>query len=37
LSSATDRGGHVDFDLIAGRYIDGVTPTSLTAGAIMRF
>lgn len=33
----TPGGGHVDFDLIAGRYIDGVTPTSLTAGMIVRF
>lgn len=33
----TPGGGHVDFDLIAGRYIDGVTPTSLTAGVIVRF
>lgn len=33
----TPGGGNVDFDLIAGRYIDGVTPTSLTAGVIMRF
>jgi hypothetical protein len=33
----TPGGGKVDFDLIAGRYVDGVTPTSLTAGAILRF
>lgn len=33
----TPGAGHVDFDLIAGRYIDGVTPTSLTAGVIVRF
>jgi hypothetical protein len=33
----TPGGGNVDFDLIAGRYIDGVTPTSLTAGVIARF
>jgi hypothetical protein len=33
----TPGGGNVDFDLIAGRYVDGVTPTSLTAGAILRF
>jgi len=33
----TPGGGQVDFDLIAGRYIDGVTPTSLTAGVIVRF
>lgn len=33
----TPGGGHVDFDLIAGRYIDGMTPTSLTAGVIVRF
>lgn len=33
----TPGSGHVDFDLIAGRYIDGVTPTSLTAGVIVRF
>lgn len=33
----TPGGGHVDFDLIAGRYIDGTTPTSLTAGVIARF
>lgn len=33
----TPGGGNVDFDLIAGRYIDGVTPTSLTAGVIVRF
>lgn len=33
----TPGGGNVDFDLIAGRYIDGVTPTSLTAGLITRF
>lgn len=33
----TPGGGNLDFDLIAGRYIDGATPTSLTAGAILRF
>lgn len=33
----TPGGGPVDFDLIAGRYVDGVTPTSLTAGVIVRF
>ncbi|MGQ0661419.1 MAG: hypothetical protein ACT4N3_11205 [Sphingosinicella sp.] len=33
----TPGGGNMDFDLIAGRYIDGVTPTSLTAGVIVRF
>jgi hypothetical protein len=33
----TPGGGNVDFDLIAGRYIDGVTPTSLTVGVIARF
>ena len=33
----TPGGGNVDFDLIAGRYIDGATPTSLTAGVIVRF
>jgi hypothetical protein len=33
----TPGGGNVDFDLIAGRYIDGVTPTSLTVGVITRF
>ena len=33
----TPGGGNIDFDLIAGRYIDGVTPTSLTAGVIVRF
>lgn len=33
----TPGGGNLDFDLIAGRYIDGVTPTSLTAGLIVRF
>lgn len=32
----TPGGGNMDFDLIAGRYIDGVTPTSLTAGLILR-
>jgi hypothetical protein len=32
----TPGGGNVDFDVIAGRYIDGVTPTSLTAGVIVR-
>lgn len=33
----TPGGGNLDFDLIAGRYIDGVTPTSITAGVIVRF
>lgn len=33
----TPVGGNVDFDVIAGRYIDGATPTSLTAGVIVRF
>jgi hypothetical protein len=28
----TTGGGRIDLDLLAGRYVDGETPTSLTVG-----
>lgn len=33
----TPAGGDLDLDLIAGRYVDGVTPTTVTLGLTRRF
>ena len=33
----TPRAGRFDFDLLAARFHDGATPTSLTVGATVRW
>jgi len=33
----TSRNGRIDFDLLAGRYVDGATPTSVTVGLTGRW